>query len=169
MKRLSRLLIVSAIGGSALITHASIGFFSVDELGLTTLSNDEMSSLRGGFVSINDSIINIGLSVTTEVNGETVLSSHVADFTISNGVLTSQDGTKTYDYGDPLKVFSYGDNNIADIKDTDDAIGFVVQNTKDDTIIRTQTILDIEADVQDFNRQSLLNQRLESAILNSGY
>ena len=169
MKKLSRLFIASAIGGSALITHASIGFLSIDELGLTTLSDSEMSSLRGGFVSINDNIINIGLSVKTQLNGETVLSSHVADFTISNGILTSHDGTKTYDHGDPLKVFSYGAGNVANVSDSGDAIGYVVQNTKDDVTIQTQTVLDIEANVQDYNRQSLFNNRLEHAILHNGY
>ncbi|MDV5170312.1 hypothetical protein [Photobacterium rosenbergii] len=169
MKRLTRLFVASAIGGSALITHASIGFLSIDELGLTTLSDVEMSSLRGGFVSINDNVINIGLSVKTQLNGETVLSSHVADFTISNGVLTSQDGTQTYDYGDPLKILSYGAGNVANIDTKDDAIGYVVQNTKDNVSIQTQTILDIEADVKNYNRQSLFNHRLEHAILQNGY
>ncbi|MGF1733881.1 hypothetical protein [Photobacterium satsumensis] len=169
MKRLTRLIVASAIGASALITHASIGFLSIDDLGLTTLTDDEMSSLRGGFVSVNDNIINIGLSVTTEVNGETVLNTHVADFTISNGILTSHEGTRTYDYDDPLKVISVGENNIANVSSTQDAIGTVVQNTLDNTAIKVETVLDIEADIEGFNRQNLFNNRLEHAILHNGY
>ena len=169
MKRLTRLIFASTIGASALITHASIGFLSIDELGLTTLSDDEMSTLRGGFVSINDNIINIGLSVTTEVNGETVLNTHIADFTISNGILTSNDGMRTYDYDDPLKVISVGENNIANIGSTQDAIGTVVQNSADNTSIKVETVLDIDADIEGFNRQNLFNNRLEHAILHNGY
>ncbi|AJR05416.1 hypothetical protein C9J03_09210 [Photobacterium gaetbulicola] len=169
MKKLTRLIFASTLGASALITHASIGFLNIDSLGLTTLSDDEMSSLRGGFVSINDNIINIGLSVTTEVNGETVLNTHVADFTISNGILTSHDGTRTYDYSDPLKIISVGENNIINTSATQDAIGFVVQNSADNTAIKTETVLDIEADIQGFNRQNLFNNRLEHAILHNGY
>ena len=169
MKRLTRLIVASAIGGTALITHASIGFLSIDDLGLTTLSDNEMSSLRGGFVSVNDNIINIGLSVTTQINGETVLSSHVADFTISNGILTSHDGTRTYDYDDPLKVINVGENNIANVGSTQDAIGTVVQNSADNTSIKTETVLDIEADIQSFNRQTLFKNRLEHSILHNGY
>ncbi|MCQ1059182.1 hypothetical protein ACQKPX_12560 [Photobacterium sp. DNB23_23_1] len=169
MKRLTRLIVASAIGGSALITHASIGFLTIDDLGLTTLSDEEMSSLRGGFVSVNDNIINIGLSVTTEINGETVLSTHVADFTISNGILTSHDGARTYDYDDPLKVISVGDNNIANLGSTKDVIGTVVQNSADNTAIKTETVLDIEADIAGFNRQNLFNSRLENSILHNGY
>ncbi|PSU33996.1 hypothetical protein [Photobacterium lutimaris] len=169
MKRLTKLIVASAIGGSALITHASIGFLTIDDLGLTTLSNEEMSSLRGGFVSVNDNIINIGLSVTTEINGETVLNTHVADFTISNGILTSHDSTRTYDFDDPLKVISVGENNIFNIGSTQDAIGTVVQNSVDNTAIKVETVLDIEADIEGFNRHNLFNNRLEHAILHNGY
>ena len=128
-----------------------------------------MSSLRGGFVSVNDNIINIGLSVTTEINGETVLNTHVADFTISNGILTSHDSTRTYDFDDPLKVISVGENNIFNIGSTQDAIGTVVQNSVDNTAIKVETVLDIEADIEGFNRHNLFNNRLEHAILHNGY
>ncbi|WEM44393.1 hypothetical protein PTW35_24270 (plasmid) [Photobacterium sp. DA100] len=169
MKRLTRLIIASSLGVSALVTHASIGFLNIDSLGLASLTDDEMSSLRGGFVSINDNIINIGLSVTTQVNGETVLNTHVADFTISNGILTSHDGMRTYDYDDPLKIISVGENNIINTSGTQDAVGFVVQNSADNTAIKTETVLDIDADIQGFNRQNLFNNRLEHALLHSGY
>ena len=169
MKSFKRLIVATAIGGTALITNASIGFLSIDDLGLTVLSDAEMSTLRGGFVSVNDNVINIGLSVKTTINGETVLNTHVADYTISNGIITSNDGALNYDYEDPLKVIQYGDNNIADTKGAGDAFGFVVQNTKDNVSIKNEAILDIEADVKGFNRQRLFNSQLDHSLLHTGY
>ncbi|MGF1724663.1 hypothetical protein [Photobacterium nomapromontoriensis] len=169
MKRLTRLFIASSIGGIAIAANASIGFLSVEDLGLTSLSDSEMSSLRGGFVSVNNNIINIGLTINTAINGETVLSTHIADFSINNGVLTSRDGSRTYDHGDPLKIISVGNNNIVSARPNSDTTGFVVQNSADGTAINTQTILDIEADIQGFNRETLFKNRLENSILHNGY
>ncbi len=107
MKKLTRIFVASTIGGVAIMANASISFPSVDELGLTSLSESEMSSIRGGFVSINESIINIGLTISTAVNGETILSTHIADFTINNGMLVSQSGDKAIEFEDPLKFNIY--------------------------------------------------------------
>ncbi|KLV10414.1 MULTISPECIES: hypothetical protein [Photobacterium] len=169
MKRLTRLFVATAFGSTALLAHASISYLSVDELGLTSLSESEMSSLRGGFVSISDNIINIGLSISTAINGETVYSTHIADFTINNGILTSRDGRDTYDYGDPVKIISHGYNNIVKGKPGSDVMGVFVQNSKDNTVINNQTVLDIEADIKSFNQQTLFKTRLENSILYNGY
>ncbi|MGF1687131.1 hypothetical protein L4C36_10590 [Photobacterium japonica] len=169
MRKSTRLLVATAIGSTALIANASLGFLSVDEVAIASLSDGEMSSLRGGFVSVNNNIINIGLSINTAINGETVLSTHIADFTINNGILTSQDGKQTYDYADPLQVIKVGDNNIYGGKPGSDVAGVVVQNAYDGTVINTQTVLDIEADIDGYNRQTLFKNQLESAILFNGY
>ncbi|MGF1684520.1 hypothetical protein [Photobacterium minamisatsumaniensis] len=170
MKRLTRLFIASAIGSTAVIAHASITYLSIEDVGLTSLTESEMSSLRGGFVSINDNnIINIGLSINTAINGETVLSTHIADFTINNGILMSRDGSQTYATNDPLKVISVGGNNSVKGNISDDAFGVAVQNSLDGTHINTQTILDVEADVNSYNQQTIFRGRLENSILYNGY
>ncbi|KLV06929.1 hypothetical protein ABT56_07170 [Photobacterium aquae] len=169
MRKFTRVLIASAISSTAIIAQASINFIGVDNLGLTSLSDDEMSSMRGGFVSLDNNIISIGLSINTAINGETVLSTHIADFTFNNGILQSKDGSRTYDHSDPLQVVSIGDNNIVTGTPSSDVSGYVVQNSADNTHISTQTVLDIEADIKSFNQQNLFNNRLENAIFFSGY
>lgn len=169
MKTLTRIFVATTIGGVAIIANASINFPAIDELGLTSLSDSEMSSIRGGFVSINDSIINIGLSVSTAINGETVFSTQIADLTINNGQLVSQvDGT-TVEYGDPLKFISIGDNNTNNLVRNGDSVGFVIQNSEDGTTINTLTTMDIEADVKGYIQESIYRNRLDNSILYNGY
>lgn len=169
MRKSTRWLVASAIGGTALIANASLGFLTVEQVATASLSDLEMSSMRGGFVSVDNNVINIGLSINTAINGETVLSTHIADFTINNGVLTSRDGSKTYNYADPLQVIKVGENNIYNGTPGSDATGVVVQNSYDGTVINTQTVLDIEADIDGYNRHTLFKNQLESAILFNGY
>jgi len=169
MKKLTRIFVASVIGGAAIMANASISFPSIDELGLTSLSENEMSSIRGGFVTINESVINIGLTMSTAVNGETILSTHIADFTINNGMLVTQSGDQTVDFEDPLKFISIGGNNINTATPGSGSTGFIVQNSDDGTRINTQMIMDVEADVNGFIQQSIYQSRLENSILYSGY
>ncbi|PSW21904.1 hypothetical protein C9I98_01155 [Photobacterium sanctipauli] len=169
MKKLTQLLVVSAISCSAVIAQASISFMTVDDTKLTSLSDDEMSTLRGGFVTINDeSIINIGLSINTAIDGQPILSTHIADLTINNGVLTGKDGT-TYEDINPLNLVQVSSNSVVTKPLSGDAVGVVIQNDVNGKIINTETILDIEADVDSFNHQTLFRSRLENSILYNGY
>lgn len=169
MKNSTRLFVTLALGGAAIAANASISFLAIDDMGLTSLSDAEMSSLRGGFVSVNDTIINIGLSMTTAVNGETVLSTHIADFTINNGLLVGQNSNEIADNYDPLKIIQYGENNVFDGLPSVDSTGAIIQNSVDGVSIYTETTLNIEADVKSYTQQSIFRNRLENAILYSGY
>ena len=132
-----------------------------------------MSSIRGGFVSINDTLINIGLSITTALNGEKIFSSHIADLTILNGILMPASSS----IGGGEVVQSGGDNplegnNFIDIEGinlSDGSIANIFQNTADGATLRVETQLDIQADVDGFIRQQIQTNRMESAILNIGY
>lgn len=181
MKNLTRVFVAWALGGAAIVANASTFFTSIDEMGLTSLSDSEMSTLRGGFVSINDTVINIGLSMTTAIDGETVLSTHIADLTINNGLLVTNGGSGAAYSFDPIRIIQRDDNDGDDTNDnfginsintalpSGDATGVVIQNTADGTYIYNETILNIEADVSSFNQQSIFRHRLENAILHSGY
>lgn len=167
MKKLTRIFVASAIGGAAVVAHASINF--MDELRLTSLSESEMASIRGGFVSINDSIINIGLSITTAINGEKVLSTHIADFTINNGLLISPSGDKTVKLDDPLEHIRIENNDYQRGTIDSDASGFVIQNFDDGTKIDSQTIMDVEADMDGYIKQTIYQNRLNNSLLFSSH
>ncbi|GAB3522796.1 hypothetical protein GCM10027342_20860 [Photobacterium alginatilyticum] len=169
MNKLTRIFVASTIGGVAIMANASISFPSIDELGLTSLSDSDMSSIRGGFVSINDNIINIGLTMSTAINGEEVLTTRIADFTINNGKLVDPSGGESLDFQDPLYVIDIGDNNINTANTSPNSTGFIIQNSNDGTRINTQMIMDIEADVNGFIQQSIYRNRLENSILHNGY
>ena len=169
MNKFTRIFVASTIGGAAIMANASISFPSIDELGLTSLSDSDMSSIRGGFVSINDNIINIGLTMSTAINGEEVLTTRIADFTINNGKLVNPSSGEPIDFQDPLYVIDIGDNNINTATPSPDSTGFIIQNSNDGTRINTQMIMDIEADVNGFIQQSIYRNRLENSILHNGY
>ncbi|MCW8328572.1 hypothetical protein MD588_07100 [Photobacterium sp. SDRW27] len=169
MKKFTRIFVATTIGGAAIAANASISFPTIDEMELAPLSDNEMSLMRGGFVTINDSVINIGLTMTTTINGETVLSTHIADFTINNGLLVSHSGTEVIDGYNPLQYISIGDNNINNASPSSESSGFIIQNTEDGTRIYNQTTMNIEADVSAFTKQSIYRNRLENSILYTGY
>ena len=181
MRNLTRVCVAWALGGAAIVANAATFFPSIDDMGLTSLSDSEMSTLRGGFVSINDTIINIGLSMTTAIDGETVLSSHIADLTINNGLLVSNDGSGAAYSFDPITVIqkddndgdntndNFGINSINTVVPSGDATGVIIQNTADGIFIYNETVLNIEADVSSFNQQAIFHNRLQDAILNTGY
>ncbi|MDX1302187.1 hypothetical protein [Photobacterium sp.] len=172
MNKLSKLFIASTLGGAAFMANATINFQSLDNLdfGLVTMSEAEMSSVRGGFESIGDTIINIGLSISTALNGEKIFSSHIADLTIFNGVLMPRDSSVGGDTDCIVCVVQYGDNNLLERPSlVEGSIANIVQNTVDGVTIQVDTVLDIEADVDGFVLQQIQTNRMESAILNTGY
>ncbi|ELR66988.1 hypothetical protein C942_04692 [Photobacterium marinum] len=97
------------------------------------------------------------------------MSTHIADFTINNGMLVSSSGDAiAYD---PVKSIAIGEpgTNINNSSPGSDSVGFIIQNTADGTKINTQTIMDIEADISGYNQQTIFRNRLENSILYSGY
>lgn len=174
MKKLSRLSIISAIGGVAFVAHASIGFLSLDEKkhNLVTMSEQEMATVRGGFISINNTLINIGLTISTALNGSKVYTSQIANLTIDNGVLTT---VGVDEVADPIKVvqndnLGTGENTVSpSLSLQDGSIANIIQNTVDGANISIQTELNIEADVEGFLREQGNINRLENAILSHSY
>lgn len=166
MKKTSKWFFASVIGGAAFWASASINHETIDDFGLLTMSETEMSSIRGGFVSINDTLINIGLSISTALNGEKVFTSYIADLTIDNGVLTSSSSSVR-----PVSVVQNGEGNTAPetISINTGSIASIIQNTNDNTTIRVETQLDIQADVNSFLERQVIYNRIESSILYSSY
>ncbi|MGF1872329.1 hypothetical protein [Photobacterium indicum] len=167
MKKTSKWFFASVIGGAAFWASASINYETIDDFGLLTMSETEMSSIRGGFVSINDTLINIGLSISTALNGEKVFTSYIADLTIDNGVLTSSSSSSVK----PVSVVQNGDGNTAPetISIDTGSIASIIQNTSDNTTIRVETQLDIQADVNNYLERQVINNRIENSILYSSY
>jgi len=172
MNKLSKLFVATTIGGAALMANATISLQSLDNLdfGLVTMSDAEMSLIRGGFVSINDTLINIGLSITTALNGEKTFSSHIADLTIVNGLLMPASSSGGGETDCVVCVAQYGDGNYIEGPNLlNGSIANIVQNTVDGATIRVETELNIQADVDGFIHQQIQTNRMENAILNTGY
>jgi hypothetical protein len=169
MKKTSKWFFASVIGGAAFWASASINYETIDDFGLLTMSETEMSSIRGGFVSINDTIINIGLSISTALNGEKVFTSYIADLTIDNGVLTASSSPQAP--VKPVSIVQNGEGNSAPetISIDTGSIASIIQNTSDGTTIRVETQLDIQADVNSFLERQVIFNRVENSILYSSY
>lgn len=172
MNKLSKLFVASTIGGAALMANATISLQSLDHIDfeLVTMSDAEMSLIRGGFVSISDTLINIGLSISTALNGEKIFSSNIVDLMIINGVLMPASSHGRGGANCVVCAVQNGDNNFIDGPSlSNSSIANIVQNTVDGVTIRVETELNIQADVDGFIRQQIQTNRLENAILNTGY
>ncbi len=74
------------------VTHAMTQVVSATEVdlsGLEPLPQSSLAQYRGGFQVTNDYIINIGLSITTTINGQDVFNSNIANLVIENGNLSN--------------------------------------------------------------------------------
>ncbi|GAB6261351.1 hypothetical protein L4174_020650 [Photobacterium sp. CCB-ST2H9] len=175
MNKLSHYAVAAAIGGAALIasTYADAyakpsPFKMLDDSGLIAMTQSEMSAIRGGF-SAEGSLISIGLSIITALNGEEILRSHIANFTISNGVLTTTAGS-AYASGDMINLKQVGNGNTFERPELlPNSIMQVVQNTVEGSHIRIERNIDINADINSYLQNSVLKSRLENSLLHTGY
>lgn len=70
-----------------LIPHFNVNAKDVGLQELTPLSNLSLEEYRGGFQITDEYIINIGLSITTTINGDDILNTNIANLVIENGNL----------------------------------------------------------------------------------
>ncbi len=141
------------------------------------MDEQQLAGYRGGFAAQNDYIVNIGLSITTAIDGDIMLNSKIANLLIENGSLT----TLTL-YGDQdsngsglVNVIQNGAGNEFSIQDvtssyrpdivTAASITNVIQNTLDNSSIGLSTIVDIDAQVGDALKQVRIAKQLEEAVM----
>ncbi|MDO6706821.1 hypothetical protein [Photobacterium sp. 1_MG-2023] len=175
MNKLSQYAVAVTLGGAAFIASTYADAYTtphygvlLDDSSLITMTQSEMSAIRGGF-SAEGSLISIGLSIITALNGEEILRSHIANFTISNGVLSTTAGS-AYASGDMITLRQVGDNNTFERPNLlPNSIMQVVQNSLDGSSIRIERSVDINADLNGYIQNSVLKSRLENAILHTGY
>ncbi|KIN09786.1 hypothetical protein SU60_17300 [Vibrio mytili] len=153
---------------------------------LDPISAPLLEQYRGGFKVSNEYIINIGLSITTTINGEDVFNSSIANLIIENGNLTNIHSNNTPDNPQLdqgiVNIVQLGEGNII----TDDFNSFptsqqpnitssefinssiinIIQNTTDNSVIGLSTLVDIDAQVNGVIQQIRANQQLEDALLN---
>lgn len=130
----------------------------------------ELDNYRGGFVTYGKSLIDIGISISTGLNGEQIYQSHIANLTIMNGALiaTVLQGDSSTDLKQMVNgsnignVIQSGGGNIAITPDS--FIGSVIQNSLDGQVINLQTTVDIRAEVDGIILQSLNSQRMQDAL-----
>ncbi|MGL6258490.1 hypothetical protein [Vibrio sp. WXL210] len=75
-------------------------FIAMDEF--EPMSVEQLDQYRGGFQLADDYVINIGLSVTTAINGELVYSASIANLMIENGILTATNAIEQAQAAAPL-------------------------------------------------------------------
>ncbi len=182
----------------ALILYLMIAALSANanELDLNELEpmlDDELALYRGGFQVTDNYIINIGLSITTLINGENILNTNIANLVIENGNLTNVLANDDPAYSDNsqlnqnlVNIIQVGEGNIIGdniVSSTQDpsfqqpniisseilnsSIINVIQNTTDNSVIGLSTLIDIDAQINGVIEQIRANQQLEDALLNS--
>ncbi|MGR5411044.1 hypothetical protein [Vibrio sp. PNB22_8_1] len=184
----SRLFLVVCIFTLSLFARADV--ISIE--GVKPLTHESLSQYRGGFQVTDDYIINIGLSITTTINGENLLNTTIANLVIENGNLTNINAINDannpehaqFDQG-IVNIVQFGEGNIVDDNTLNSpnmaptqrpnvvsselinsSIINIIQNTTDNSVIGLNTLVDIDAQVSGVIQQIRANQQLEDALLN---
>lgn len=173
------------------LSMPSVALANVIELGaLKPVPDGSLAKMRGGFQLTDDYVINIGLSITTTINGQDILNTTIANLVIENGSLTnisgsnSPNGSGALDQG-IVNIIQFGEGNFIgdNTANTPDMPGSnqpniissdfinssiinIIQNTTDNSVIGLSTLVDIDAQVSGVMQQIRANQQLEDALLN---
>ncbi|CAM4259731.1 hypothetical protein [Vibrio agarivorans] len=166
--RIHTLLFVSLLYCS--LTHAS-----ELELDSPTLSEQQLASYRGGFQLSPEYTINIGLSITSAINGAHIFTTHIADLTIRNGVLIAIEGNSPTSL---VNIIQSGSGNhvsltqehpsasgITDSTTLGTGVINIIQNTTDNSILGLSTVIDIEAQASQAIEQIKATQQLNDALM----
>ena len=173
------------------LSMPSVALANVIELGaLKPVSDESLAEMRGGFQLTDDYVINIGLSITTTINGQDILNTTIANLVIENGSLTNISGSNNPNGGGALdqgivNIIQFGEGNFIgdNTANTPDMPGSnqpniissdfinssiinIIQNTTDNSVIGLSTLVDIDAQVTGVMQQIRANQQLEDALLN---
>lgn len=169
----------------------SVALTNVIELGaLKPVPDESLAEMRGGFQLTDDYVINIGLSITTTINGQDILNTTIANLVIENGSLTNISGSNNPNGSGALdqgivNIIQFGEGNFIgdNTANTPDmpssnqpniissdfihsSIINIIQNTTDNSVIGLSTLVDIDAQVSGVMQQIRANQQLEDALLN---
>lgn len=170
------------------LSMPSVALANVIELGaLKPVPDESLAKMRGGFQLTDDYVINIGLSITTTINGQDILNTTIANLVIENGSLTNISGSNNPNGGGALdqgivNIIQFGEGNFIGDNTPDmpssnqpniigsdfinSSIINIIQNTTDNSVIGLSTLVDIDAQVSGVMQQIRANQQLEDALLN---
>ncbi|MFV8440327.1 hypothetical protein [Vibrio owensii] len=173
------------------LSMPSVALANVIELGaLKPVPDESLAEMRGGFQLTDDYVINIGLSITTTINGQDILNTTIANLVIENGSLTNISGSNNPNGSGALdqgivNIIQFGEGNFIgdNTANTPDmtssnqpniissdfinsSIINIIQNTTDNSVIGLSTLVDIDAQVSGVMQQIRANQQLEDALLN---
>ncbi|WP_045413073.1 hypothetical protein [Vibrio owensii] len=170
------------------LSMPSVALANVIELGaLKPVSDESLAEMRGGFQLTDDYVINIGLSITTTINGQDIFNTTIANLVIENGSLTNISGSNNPNGSGALdqgivNIIQFGEGNFIGDNTPDmpssnqpniissdfinSSIINIIQNTTDNSVIGLSTLVDIDAQVSGVMQQIRANQQLEDALLN---
>ncbi|WED26509.1 hypothetical protein L3V77_16170 [Vibrio sp. DW001] len=174
---------------SLLLCTLPASAMSIKDVGVP-LSNTELSQYRGGFSFPSNRFINIGISITTSLNGRTFFNSHIANLLIKNGQVELDTQKPASDTG-ITNVIQNGSGNqfedISQLKDeqhkitrqhltnttqtekpvinSSDTINNIIQNTVNNSVLGISTVVDINAPGAIILQSSQLRMKLDDAIM----
>lgn len=147
---------------------------------LIPLEDYQLDTFRGGFNFGDNYVVNIGLTITTAIDGNVMYRSKIAEMVIENGSLRYNDSVAGRTKGDTglVNVVQVGrGNNIKVEGITPSAtsvanasnITNIIQNTLDNRVIGLSTVVDVSAEVSEALKQARVAKQLEDAVLSRFY
>lgn len=176
-------------GISLLLCTLPTSAMSIKDVG-EPLSNTELSQYRGGFSFPSNRFINIGISITTSLNGRTFFNSHIANLLVKNGQIELDTQKPASETGITNVVQNGSGNQFEDISlledeqhkitkqhlannahtvkpvaSSSDTINNIIQNTVNNSVLGISTVIDINAPGTMILRSSHLRMKLDDAIM----
>lgn len=159
------------------------------------INDQQLDKYRGGFRLQDDYIVNIGLSITTAIDGNVMLNSQIANLVIENGSLKSQSLQASKEIADTKFVSKAEDNITKDVGLVNviqvgsgnfietsggspsyrqavvsaSSITNIVQNSLDNRSIGVNTVVDIDAQVTESLKQMRATKQLNEAVMSRFY
>ena len=153
--------------GTVSLAHAEASLEKAETPLWMTVSNKRLDKMRGGFDLGLGMMVSFGISRATYINQELVTS-----MTLQLGDLSKLTILQAQQLGQQInlqpQIVQNGSGNVVDSGATTLPLGTYVQNTLNNQVLRTQTVIDITTNglgvLKNANFQTMLQDALTNAL-----
>ena len=152
--------------GAASMAQADTSLNMTEEPAWLTVSNKRLDKMRGGFDLGLGMMVSFGISRATYVNQELVTS-----LTLQLGNLSKLTAQQAQNLSQQInmqpQVIQNGSGNVVDSGALNLPLGTYVQNTLNNQVLRTQTVIDITTNGLSMLKNSNFQTTVQDAITNA--
>jgi hypothetical protein len=153
--------------GATSLAHAEASLDKAEAPFWMTVSNKRLDKLRGGFDLGLGMVVSFGISRATYINQELV-----TNMTLQLGDLSKLTASQAKQLGEQInlqpQIVQNGSGNVVDSGAITLPLGTYVQNSLNNQVLRTQTVIDITTNglgvLKNANFQTMMQEALTNAL-----